>query len=84
MGSCSSCLRLLLDAESDVKIHVIEPTSINNADGASIATVNRDPPIPASVPAPTTPAPAPTATLQVPGLHRVRTPEPTDPRVANM
>ncbi|KAK5983357.1 hypothetical protein GCK32_002743 [Trichostrongylus colubriformis] len=28
MGICGSCLRLLLDAESDVKIHVIEPTSI--------------------------------------------------------
>ncbi|KHJ98958.1 hypothetical protein OESDEN_01049 [Oesophagostomum dentatum] len=28
MGMCASCLRLMLDAESDVKIHVIEPTSV--------------------------------------------------------
>ncbi|CAJ0609826.1 unnamed protein product [Cylicocyclus nassatus] len=28
MGMCGSCLRLMLDAESDVKIHVIEPTSV--------------------------------------------------------
>ncbi|KHN73762.1 hypothetical protein Tcan_09773, partial [Toxocara canis] len=28
MGACGSCLRLMLDAESDVKIHVIEPTTI--------------------------------------------------------
>uniref|UniRef100_A0A1I7TR63 2Fe-2S ferredoxin-type domain-containing protein n=1 Tax=Caenorhabditis tropicalis TaxID=1561998 RepID=A0A1I7TR63_9PELO len=77
MGACSSCLRLLLDAESDVKIHVIEPTSINNGDGSSVA--NRD----AAQAAPA-PPPAPVATLQVPGLVRARTPEPTDPRVANL
>ncbi|WKY14178.1 hypothetical protein Q1695_000044 [Nippostrongylus brasiliensis] len=28
MGMCGSCLRLFLDVESDVKIHVIEPTSV--------------------------------------------------------
>ncbi|KAF1748776.1 hypothetical protein GCK72_025243 [Caenorhabditis remanei] len=70
-----NCLRLLLDSESDVKIHVIEPTSINNGEGSSVVT---------SQPAPQTPAAAPIATLQVPGLQRPRTPEPTDPRVANL
>ncbi|CAP33780.1 Protein CBG15436 [Caenorhabditis briggsae] len=75
MGACTSCMRLLLDAEADVKIHVIEPTSINNGEGASVAT--RDA-------APQSPAPPPLATLQVPGQLRPRTPEPTDPRVANL
>ncbi|PIC20104.1 hypothetical protein B9Z55_025413 [Caenorhabditis nigoni] len=89
MGACTSCVRLLLDAEADVKIHVvqdlrlrrtfeisvIEPTSINNGEGASVAT--RDA-------APQSPAPPPLATLQVPGQLRPRTPEPTDPRVANL
>ncbi|UMM43163.1 hypothetical protein L5515_018752 [Caenorhabditis briggsae] len=75
MGACTSCIRLLLDAEADVKIHVIEPTSINNGEGASVAT--RDA-------APQSPAPPPLATLQVPGQLRPRTPEPTDPRVANL
>uniref|UniRef100_A0A0M3HVC7 Ferredoxin n=1 Tax=Ascaris lumbricoides TaxID=6252 RepID=A0A0M3HVC7_ASCLU len=28
MGACVSCLRMMLDAESDVKIHVIEPTTV--------------------------------------------------------
>uniref|UniRef100_A0A1I7YV06 Ferredoxin n=1 Tax=Steinernema glaseri TaxID=37863 RepID=A0A1I7YV06_9BILA len=28
MGSCASCMRVILDAEADVKIHVIEPTTI--------------------------------------------------------
>ncbi|CCD69328.1 uncharacterized protein CELE_K01A12.2 [Caenorhabditis elegans] len=76
MGACSSCLRLLLDAESDVKIHVIEPTSINNGEGSSV--VHRD------ATAPPTPPVVPTSTLQVPGLQRARTPEPNDPRVANL
>ncbi|EGT59226.1 hypothetical protein CAEBREN_11948 [Caenorhabditis brenneri] len=75
MGACSSCLRLLLDAESDVKIHVIEPTSINNGEGASVATQQ---------PAAPEPTPPPVTTLQVPGMVRARTPEPTDPRVANL
>ncbi|KAI1716360.1 phosphomannose isomerase type I domain-containing protein [Ditylenchus destructor] len=35
MGSCSSCMRIVLETESDVKIHVIEPTTVM-ADGQSL------------------------------------------------
>ncbi|KAK6033356.1 hypothetical protein OSTOST_00434 [Ostertagia ostertagi] len=57
MGICGSCLRLLLDAESDVKIHVIEPTSIGVEH--SVAVHN------CSVQQPGRTAP----TLQVPETH---------------
>ncbi|CAJ0945308.1 unnamed protein product, partial [Mesorhabditis belari] len=38
MGACGSCLRLMLDAESDVKIHVIEPTSIAQPEQSVVIT----------------------------------------------
>ncbi|GMR60575.1 hypothetical protein PMAYCL1PPCAC_30770 [Pristionchus mayeri] len=57
MGGCSSCLRLLLN-EADVKIHVIEPTSImGGANDLEPVTIQ-----PSS------------STLQVPPLNRPRTP----------
>ncbi|CAD6187147.1 unnamed protein product [Caenorhabditis auriculariae] len=59
MGSCSSCVRLMLDAESDVKIHVIEPTSING--GGEQSVIHRE-----------TPAERMRPTLEVPQFHRPR------------
>uniref|UniRef100_A0A8R1HMH8 Uncharacterized protein n=1 Tax=Caenorhabditis japonica TaxID=281687 RepID=A0A8R1HMH8_CAEJA len=76
MGVCSSCLRLLLDAESDVKIHVIEPTSINGGEGPSTNTVIREPGVVQGTSLPLTTLSA--STLQVPGHHRTRNHEPTD------
>ncbi|KAF8353545.1 hypothetical protein PRIPAC_95168 [Pristionchus pacificus] len=61
MGGCSSCLRLLLN-EADVKIHVIEPTSVmGGADNTETIAIQPS-----------------ASTLQVPPLNRPRTPSDTN------
>uniref|UniRef100_A0A7E4VP50 2Fe-2S ferredoxin-type domain-containing protein n=1 Tax=Panagrellus redivivus TaxID=6233 RepID=A0A7E4VP50_PANRE len=58
MGGCSSCLRVILEAESDVKINVIEPTTIVNEPSMVLPSNNtRTSPVTPSGPHLTVPAP---------------------------
>ncbi|KJH47132.1 hypothetical protein DICVIV_06783 [Dictyocaulus viviparus] len=60
MGICCSCIRLMLDGESDVKVHVIEPTSIGVEHSAAAPATVQYRHVERSG-----------LTLQVPEMHRV-------------
>uniref|UniRef100_A0AC35U5W5 SDR family oxidoreductase n=1 Tax=Rhabditophanes sp. KR3021 TaxID=114890 RepID=A0AC35U5W5_9BILA len=45
MGVCTSCMKILLDAENDVRINVIEPTTMVGGEQSVAGNPISNPPI---------------------------------------